>query len=414
MIRHEKQIAAFADPSRHKYLLAGRRGGKTSGIREDILKKVTTCPPGGEIFYIAPTNAHAYELMWENLEMRMEDLGWPYKAQGYRNRFLLPENRKIYIIGAEKIRRIRGHKVYHAYLDELAFFETALADIWKAVRPALSDLKGGCTAATTPDGKGSEAYDFYIACMKKHNWKNFHWYAIDNPGIDPDEIEEAKREMDERAFRQEYMASWETFEGLAYYNFDENVHIEKCSEFKSTGEIDIAMDFNVNPTSLLVAQDIRDHYFIRKEYSFKNSSTPETVEAFCRDFEPYKDKVRVNIFGDSTGNNRSSVGGTDYFYTKEILAKNGFQFEMHVPSKNPKPIDRVNHVNGALKNVYGKSKVTIDPDCADLIRDLSSQELVGRLPSPKNNLGHKGDAFGYYITRKSKDKMIGQSRTIQL
>jgi len=155
--RHIKQEQAFADETRHKYILAGRRGGKTTGMREDILQNILHTPHGGEIYYIGPTNMQAIELIWDELEMRMEQMRWKFQARISKQRFEFSNMRKIYIIGAEKIRRIRGHKVYRAYLDELAYYETPLAEVWRAVRPALTDLQGRALCATTPDGKGTLA-----------------------------------------------------------------------------------------------------------------------------------------------------------------------------------------------------------------------------------------------------------------
>jgi len=48
-------------------------------------------------------------------------------------------------------------------------------------------------------------------------------------------------------------------------------------------------------------------------------------------------------------------------------------------------------------NTKGVSRVLIDPGCKELITDLASQKLEGRIPSDKGNLGHKADAFGYRI-----------------
>lgn len=396
---HEKQKQAFSDESRFKFVLAGRRGGKTRMVREDIVQSVWECPPGGEIFYIGPTNQQAYELIWDQLEERFDQVPkLKFKPMISKRRFELPGGRLVYVIGAEKIRRIRGHAVYKAFLDELAFFDADLSAVWKAVRPALSDLRGKAVITTTPNGKGTPAYDFYLATLDKPDWKYFYWRTLDNPYILKDEVEAAKAEMDERSFRQEYEAAWESFEGLAYYNFDENVHLKECKKFDWSYPLAITLDFNVNPTTLVVAQIVNGHVFFRKEYSLKNSSTEMTMKNFCHDFKERAGKSVIQIMGDSTGNNRTSKTGlSDYHYVKEALSAEGFHYQMCVPATNPPVIARVSHMNSWLKNYFGESRITIDPSCKDLIRDLSSQELEGRYPSDKNNLGHKADAASYYV-----------------
>lgn len=414
-LKHIKQIAAFDHPSRFKFLLTGRRGGKTTFMREDILRSLPVCPDKGEIYYIGPTNMQAIELIWEELEDRIDQLGWKCSPKISKQRFEFSRGRKIYVIGAEKIRRIRGHKVYRAYMDELAFFETPLDKVWRAVRPALSDLRGHCIVATTPDGKGTPAYDFYLQVIKNPEWKYFHWHTLDNPYIDPEEIEAAKRDMDEKSFKQEYLATWESFEGLAYYCFDEGTHLGSCAEIDESHPLGLCLDFNVNPTSLLLVQKQGDFSFWRKEYSQKNSSTLDTMKSFCEDFKDRKDRLHLEIYGDSTGHNRkSTTGRTDYFYVQEMLAHYGFHYQMKVPAMNPPIVDRVAYVNAWLRNVKGESRIQIDPGCSDLIKDLSGQVLEGRFPSDKGNLGHKADAFGYFISWHQLQGARGAQRSIQL
>lgn len=423
--KHLCQILALDERTRHRFILAGRRGGKTELMKEDITESLPQCPTNGEIFYIGPTNQQAKELMWDKLIERIDELNWKFSPNSSNQVIKMSRGRKIYIIGAEKIRRIRGHKVFRAYLDEIAFFTVPLTQVWRAVRPALADLRGRALLATTPNGKGTDAYDFYIDILAKYGiWKFHHWDTLDNPFIDMDEVRAAMFELDEKSFRQEYMASWESFEGLAYFNFDDKKHIaQKPLEFdESSNVLDLCWDFNVNPTTLLIAQGDRRKLSFKKEYSFPDSSTERTIEAFCRDFKPYQKKLEergreltIRIFGDATGNGRkSTTGRSDYTYIQDWLKKENFKFEMKVPSENPNVIDRVNWVNSWLRNMMGQSRIEVDASCKNLIRDFGSQILDGRHPSDKNNLGHKADAAGYYISWHHKSAMKTGTKTIQL
>lgn len=413
---HPKQAQAYADPTRHQFVLAGRRGGKTVLIRERILRALNRAPDNGEVFYIGPTLHDATEIIWEPMLDRLEELGWPHKALISKRRIEFSRRRKLYVIGAEKIRRVRGHPLVLAALDEVAFYSTPLQDIWKAVRPALSDFGGRALITTTPNGKGTDAYDFYLEILKHPNeWAYRYWHTADNPHIASSEIESAKRDMDERSFRQEYEATWESFEGLAYYNFRENVHIKPCKELDTSLPLGIALDFNVNPTTLLVLQRAGENIRCRREYSFKNSSTLATIKAFCDDHKDWKERGPIHIHGDAAGFARGSqTGFSDYHYVKQQLEAAGFQFMMCVPGANPPIVDRVNRVNAWLRNARGEIRLTIDPGCSDTIRDLSSQQLDGRHPSPANNLGHKADALGYYIHWTQLMQMRGKQGTIQL
>lgn len=397
-MRNEKQVRALHDPTRFKMILAGRRGGKTHLIKYDILETLRRCPSYGEIWYIGPTNAHAKELMWDALETECYRQGWQYDPKVSQQCFNFSRGRKVFIVGGEKISRIRGHKAFKVYLDELAYFEIDLKKVWTAVRPTLTDLKGHAIAATTPDGKGSQAYDFYLDILTKKNWKYFHWKTSDNPWIDPAEIEEAKAELDEQSFIQEYEAEWQSFGKMAYYNFSENSHITQTPPIDVNLPLHLAFDFNVNPTSLLLSQKHGNTLFYKKEYSLNNSSTEKTVQEFADDFYPLRESLNLKIRGDASGDSRASTTGkADYYYVEEILKLSGFNFQKEVRASNPPIVDRVKIVNGWLKPVVGHPRIQVDPSCKALIKDLSSQELNGRKPSDANNLGHKADALGYDV-----------------
>jgi hypothetical protein len=410
-----KQIDALHDPARFKFWLAGRRGGKTFAITEDIVKTLSEAPRGADLLYLGPTLQQAKELIWEPLEERLYQLKWAFEPRISKSRFELTKNRKVYVLGAEKISRIRGHKFYKAYLDELAFFEKDFNMIWRAIRPALSDHEGGAILATTPDGKGSQAYDVYLAALQKPEWGVHSWKTIDNPHISSEEIEAAKTELDEHSFRQEYEATWESFAQLAYYNMDENLHIKPCGTIDINKPIHLCFDFNVNPTSLIISQRHGETMVYKKEYSEANSSTEDTVKHFCEEHKDLAGKVMIKIRGDSSGKNRSSnTGRSDYHYVEEMLRHNGFQYQREVPSRNPPIIDRVKYVNGWLKPMAGGTRIMIDPSCTDLIRDLTTQGLDGRVPSKKNNLGHKADALGYDIYWEHINSQRAVTKTIQL
>lgn len=416
-IWHEPQRKFFQDKTRNRFLLVGRRGGKTIGIVEDLLSSIPEMPSFTDIFYIGPTHQQSKELLWDILESRMGELGWHFKAKIADQTFQLSRARKIYLIGAEKIRRIRGHRNYRVYLDELAYYSKPLNEIWRAVRPTLTDVKGRAVASTTPDGKGSDAYNFYLETLSKKDWAQHSWTSRDNPFLPQEEILSAKNDLDELSYFQEYEAQWVSFEGLAYYQFKEAEHLKPCAQINDNLTIDITLDFNVNPTSLLVVQydgTIPMIYF-KKEYSLKNSSTTATVRQFCEDFKQYKDTNRIEVMGDATGKSRkSNTGRSDYYYIEEMLKSYGFNYSMKVPSDNPPIVDRVNHTNAWLKNANGISRVTIDPACRELINDFSAQGLEGRFPSDKNNMGHKADAAGYYISYKHLLNSRQKQTTIEL
>lgn len=415
MTKNQKQIDAFNDETQYQILLCGRQSGKTTLIKHKINRFLKEMPNNTDLFYIAPTNQQAMDLMWDALDRLLSQYRWKFVSNKQAQTFSLSRGRKIYLIGAEKIRRIRGHRVYHAFLDEFGFYQALLTYIWEAVSPALSTINGGATLATTPPGKSTDAYDFYINNLGKPDWSYHTWSSLDNPAMSVEFIESARANMDAKSFRQEYLASWESYEGLAYYNFDEKIHIKKQEPIDPNLPLILHFDFNVNPTTLLLAQRYPHLYSFKKEYSFKNSSTEKTIKAFCDDFKFQNGSLNLKIRGDASGSSRASTTGyADYHYIFETLKSHGFNYQFEVKASNPPIVDRVRHVNSYLLNTLGQHRVEFDPSMSDTIRDLSSQEIDGRHPSDKNNLGHKADAVGYGIYWDWLINNQGKSSTTQL
>jgi predicted phage terminase large subunit-like protein len=104
---------------------------------------------------------------------------------------------------------MRGVSLYYLVLDEYADIRP---DVWEQIlRPALADLKGSALFIGTPMGR-NHFYDLfkYAELSNDEDWKGWHFTSYDNETLDPLEIEAAKRSMSSYAFRQEFMASFES------------------------------------------------------------------------------------------------------------------------------------------------------------------------------------------------------------
>ena len=72
------------------------------------------------------------------------------------------------------------------------------------IRPTLTDYRGGCLFASTPKGK-----DFFYSLFMKDgekNWESWKFSTYDNPHISKEEVDDARAELPEGVFNQEYLA----------------------------------------------------------------------------------------------------------------------------------------------------------------------------------------------------------------
>ena len=202
---HPKQMQVFNDPKRFKVIAAGRRFGKSRLAAWVLLIKALQSLEK-DVFYVAPTFQQAKDVMWGPLkEMGVEVITAAHENTGV---LTLANGRKIYLKGSDRPDTMRGVGLAYCVIDEYADIKPF---VWEQIlRPALADVKGGAMFIGTPKGR-NHFYDLYQMAESGEDpeWSAFHFVSADNPFLDPNEIEAARKSMSSFAFRQEFMASFE-------------------------------------------------------------------------------------------------------------------------------------------------------------------------------------------------------------
>jgi predicted phage terminase large subunit-like protein len=202
------QLEAWKDESRFKVIVAGRRCGKSNFSIKQTIAKALEAPKGSCVLYVAPTQAQARQIAWDAIIDQGKDVLKSAHINSMDITFI--NGVKVHLRSAENPDNMRGLKVYFAVLDEAAFIKDD--NIWnKVIRPALSDLKGDAVFISSPSGR-NWFYELYNKAKagELKDWKTWHLTTLDNPTIDPEEIEDAKKNLSSFAFRQEFMASFDS------------------------------------------------------------------------------------------------------------------------------------------------------------------------------------------------------------
>lgn len=198
------QQEVWTDDSRFKVIAAGRRTGKSRLAAWRLIVSALEADKG-HVWYIAPTQQQARDIMWQQLL----DLGNPVIASSHVNNMQLTliNGSVISLKGADRPETMRGVALKFVVLDEYADIKPTVFE--QILRPALADLKGQCVFIGTPKGR-NHFYDLYKLGKKEvKDWKSWHFTSFDNPLLDKEEIEIAKETMSTFAFRQEFMANFE-------------------------------------------------------------------------------------------------------------------------------------------------------------------------------------------------------------
>ena len=197
------QQAVMSSEARFKCIAAGRRTGK-SYLAAISLILAALNEKEGKVFYVAPTQGQARDVMWHSIF----DIAGDIIERSHVNNLeiTLAGGNTIFLKGADRPDTLRGVSLKHLVLDEYAFMKP---DVWEAIlRPALADRKGSMMAIGTPEGR-NHFYELFTGAGEWPDWDNFHYTSFDNPLVDPAEIEHARQTLPAFAFQQEFMASFD-------------------------------------------------------------------------------------------------------------------------------------------------------------------------------------------------------------
>jgi predicted phage terminase large subunit-like protein len=160
----------------------------------------------GHVFYVAPTQGQARDIMWQTLL----ELAHPVVTSSHINnlQIKLVNGATISLKGADRPETMRGVSLKFLVMDEYADMKPEVFE--QILRPALADQKGAALFIGTPMGR-NHFYDLYkyAELGDDESYESWHFTSYDNELLDPDEIDLAKKSMSSYAFRQEFMASFE-------------------------------------------------------------------------------------------------------------------------------------------------------------------------------------------------------------
>jgi len=370
------------DPHRFKVVVAGRRFGKT------YLALMWLCLGNIEAnerrWFIAPTYRQGKMIAFPVLRQIFRGRA---KINESELKVTLPNGAEICIKGADNEDSLRGAGLNRVVLDEYAMFKS---HVWQEiVLPMLATTQGDAMFIGTPDGYNS-LYDLYLKGQSDPEWMSWQYTTIEGGFVADDEIDRLKSNMDGRLYRQEMEASFETTGNRAAYNFDRDVNVRKAEGL--TSERFIGMDMNVDYMSAVIACVYTDgtiHYY--DEIRQSNSNT----EAMSREMR--KRWGLHPIFPDPAGKARSTTSNRS---DHQILKDNGFQVIARVA--HPTQKDRLSALNRMLLDAKDRVKMTIDPSCIYLIKDLEQvqHDKKGGIDKSNPELSHMLDACSYYIEYK--------------
>ena len=382
----EPQRKVILSDKRFRVLLSGRRFGKTFVALNELAKFGQYS--NKKIFYISPSYRQSKEIMWKPLKEKMLEHRWVAKINETQLTLYLRNGTQISLKSGENFESMRGSGLSFVCFDES---QDIKPEAWyEVIRPTLSDkyTMGSALFLGTPKGYGNWTYDLFT--KKDPEWETFKFTTIEGGQVTQEEIDQAKNDLDERTFQQEYLATFVNYAGVIYYNFDRNKHIIDTYEQKEL-PLHIGMDFNYNPMACCIGQIRDNNLIIFDEIQIYNANTNDMIDEIKARYG-----VRnIVIYPDPAARQRkTSAGGS----TDLSLLRNA-GFNVKVRPTHPQVRDRINAVNSKLKNANGMSSLFITKSCKNLIKSLERQiyKEGTHIPDKDSGYDHMADAIGYLI-----------------
>jgi len=314
------QQEVWNDQSRFKVIAAGRRTGKSRLAAWYLIVEALQSEKG-HVWYVAPTQQQARDIMWQQLL----ELAHPVITGSHVNnmQIKLVNGSTISLKGADRPETMRGVALKFLVLDEYADIKPQVFE--QILRPALADLKGRAVFIGTPKGR-NHFYDIYKQGQKEEkDWKSWHFTSLDNPLLDPEEVEVAKNSMSSFAFRQEFMASFEAPQSDLFK--EEWIKICEEEEEPDTGEYYIAVDLagfedvaksssskkkHLDQTAIAIVKVTEDGWWVER-IDHGRWDIKETSERILRHAKKYS----VSIVGIERGALKNAV----LPYMQELMLK---------------------------------------------------------------------------------------------
>ena len=380
------QRQVYDSPARFKMLCSGRRFGKTHLCLVQLI--VWAANKAGSLnWYIAPTYKSAKQIAWRQLKAMV-----PVELFASKNEvdlsIELVNGSRIELKGGDSYDNLRGASLSNCVLDEAAYIPP---DAWEMViRPALADQRGSAFFISTPAGY-NHFHEWWEQAQELSEWQTFSFSTIEGGNVPPEEVELARRQLDERTFNQEFNASFESFSGRVFPDFSDD-NIDESVEDMG-GPILLGLDFNVGIMAGVICSRVGDTLHIWDEIAVKNSNTDEVALMLRTRFPDRK----LIAYPDPTGKARktSAAGETDH----GILRKHGIEV---IAPKQPWAVkDRLNATNWLICNAEKQRRLFVHPRAKNTIKGFKSvtfkEGAEDFIVDKSANLEHWQDGCGYLI-----------------
>lgn len=295
---HPGQQQVLASNARFRICACGRRWGKTEMAAHETFEYAFE-HPGANIWWVAPTYNDANDLGFAKVrDIVPRNLLAEEPSRQVPRTIELVNGSQISFRSAEREDSLRGVGLDFLVLDEAGSVPDRAWN--EELRPTLADTLGEMLAIGTP--KGRNWFHTWHARGTDDAFDNTDaWQSptYENPHVPDSEIEDAKQEMPQRAFEQEFEAKFIDEAGGVFRNVRDHIESYDLAEYDGEGPYTIGVDLaRTRDWAVVIALDVTGQvcaFERRRDTTW--AQIQATIEAVANAHRPhtcYVDATRDN------------------------------------------------------------------------------------------------------------------------
>jgi hypothetical protein len=307
-VPHPGQRQVIDSQARFRVLRAGRRWGKTR-LAAHLAIRAALDKPNQMVWWVSNSDKNVRRGYRNVLaQLPPEFLAKPAPSEGANDRILTFSNgskMEFYTAGSAgrtsdaDASPLTGEGVDFLIIDEAALITEM---VWyQHLRPTLADTKGDAIIISTPRGRNWFWKLWQLGQQPGNDYESFHFSSYDNPYVEDNEIDDAKKTLPSLVFEQEYLARFVANAASIFVLPDSQI-VDTLSTPKGwvVMGVDLAKKEDFTVVTAANAADRRPCYYDR----FNELSWPtqqQIIRNIHAEIASYPDVEHITIAIDSTG-----------------------------------------------------------------------------------------------------------------
>lgn len=410
------QEKVYNHTAKYKVCVWHRQCGKTTMAVNILIRKAIE-NPNKVFWYVAPTYRQAKDVVWKNPEMLFYFL--PKELIKTKNEvelsLTLINGSVIQLKGADNPDSLRGNRPRYIVMDEYGDMKE---DVWDLVlRPIMTaQEEGEVLFIGTPKGKNHFYKIYNFGLENRGKWQSWLMKASESKIISQEALDEARSEMPESAYLQEFECDFLEDASAVFKNIDNCISIEEYTKPNSLHRYKLGVDLAKYADWTVITALNLNTFCVENIERFNKidwSLQEARIEAAYRRYNNARTTIDSTGVGDPIFENLSKRGilCENFVFTqksREDLLNNLMilleQGKIRIPN-NPHLIEELKSFRYELKVLSGgRTKIYmgvpegLNDDCV-----MSLALAVWDIPSKPYNADKKYEIFNF---NKKKTKKL--------